>query len=777
MNTSKVKMTVMAWLFMIFFIVSFSQLVFARTDVCFPVDKCNWSEFSTWAPTAGRIWLEHEYGENYILHNNFIWTKKTGFKENSISYEHSIVLKNHDFLECRKTVEKTYMVPSFVMPPIYGFDELKDMTTIDCKPTSVIHNFESKLGFYVDTRAEDEQEGNGRDFGFGILEAEHIVLNKEYYVDFLLKTDNNSKNSSRVSFKPSLTHVRALDNTCVGKENSLPTGISVWATGELIQKFCYNNREKSYLGKPQACMFETPTGCLNIIITGAKDGKVHATRAEFQKGEDSPVLPWCMKGISDDWADDLADAEMNSDLHLKIPGSMKVDLLECNDVDWIRIKPERDGIYRLSLDVPKGSDFDFYVYKYKDSILDLIMPSFWRTWTAANKANFQAGIKFTTSNGEEKDSFYDDTQEIAELTLFKDSMYYVKFVSNASWDHNHHGGWYGQFKAELLKSTLKTGAIVTYIDGSKGVVIHSEGPWWLIFWDNEKTELSLAFRETERMATSEELGQACIGYFKYILKKKYKQWSYSALKKLCREGLGVGWTSELVKLGKSLRRTRRDNTPAHFPVTRSQYVKLVSEALEVNNSDKPFRTPTQQPFNDVLLKDQFAPYIQYAKDKGIIQGCGEGNFCPDEYITKAEGIKIVIAGFKDKFAKIFNAFSNGKEPVHLFNDVTDKSAWFYPYVYTAKESHLLHGYKDNSFKPNELMSRANMAKVVCIAAFGPMECSNMGDTDRSVVFAVTPDTATVNELVTFTIEGLSMPIPVTLAIPDCANLTLSLIHI
>jgi len=222
---------------------------------------------------------------------------------------------------------------------------------------------------------------------------------------------------------------------------------------------------------------------------------------------------------------------------------------------------------------------------------------------------------------------------------------------------------------------------------------------------------------------------------------------------------------------KSRRKNILEPSLMYAKVSRAEYVKIIVKALNIHNFNLRLIQPIDRPFNDVATDNKFAPYIQYAKDKGIIQGCGEAHFCPDEYITKAEGIKIVIAGFKDKFSNIFNAFSNGKEPIRLFNDVTDKSAWFYPYVYTAKESHLLHGYKDNSFKPNELMSRANMAKVVCIAAFGPMECSNMGDTARSVVFAVTPDTATVNEPITFTLEGFNLPIPVTLAIPDCANIT------
>ena len=794
----------------LYIVMTFSLLIFytgvgvAQTKICTEPKTCDWEHFVTWAPTAGRVWLEHRVGKFYTLHSRFIWTNTDGFKKREgldisymPSYEQSIVLTRYSFMQCLQTEEKSWSY----------FTERK---TVDCHPDSIIHDFPSSAGFYVDTRAVDDEEKNGRDFGFGLQYPDKLEKGIVYSVNFHLKNEKIPIRMgpfseqylwvepvpwSRVRVKPSLTHHTSQDNTC------LPTtsGMDLFNNKEDVKGFCEENSDS--LGSPQACMFETELGCLNILSTDtANDGVAMREKDEFQKDENvSPTLAWCIfdkEGKLQDENDTLKEAKANPNFHLNIPAQTKVELYECRDIDWWLIKPTKSGQYRLSLEVPKGTDFDFFVYKEKDLIgkspntdskTQKIEYSLSK-WKAANKANSLADNTFTTSSGEEKDSFFDNTEEVVELSLRAGTDYYVQFVSNAVFSKGDdgdvddtHGGWYGNFQAYFLKSSIKIGDIViSKSDDSEGVIIDSTDHEWVIFWDYKRIELNAEdkFELTEKKTTSEELRQACKGHFNIVLKelatKKNNEMLesnkeyYKAYEKICSEGLGVSY---LYGKSRIKSRTSRNKTPVSFPVTRSQYVKLVSEALEVDNSDKPFRTPTQRPFNDVLVEDQFAPYIQYAKDKGIIQGCGEGNFCPDEYITKAEGIKIVIAGFKDKFAKIFNAFSNGKEPVRLFNDVTDKSAWFYPYVYTAKESHLLHGYKDNSFKPNELMSRANMAKVVCIAAFGPMECSNMGDTDRSVVFAVTPDTATVNELVTFTIEGLSMPIPVTLAIPDCANLT------
>ncbi|MEK8019222.1 MAG: S-layer homology domain-containing protein, partial [Candidatus Parabeggiatoa sp.] len=200
---------------------------------------------------------------------------------------------------------------------------------------------------------------------------------------------------------------------------------------------------------------------------------------------------------------------------------------------------------------------------------------------------------------------------------------------------------------------------------------------------------------------------------------------------------------------------------------RAELVVAVVRALEQGNTPEPLTT---SPFTDVSINDWFAPYMQYAKDMGLIEGCDIDKtlFCPGDSINRAAATKIIVAAFLND--TLVN-FEKGKQPSSLFPDVTDPTEWFYPYIYAAQAKKVVQGYPDGYFKPTQTMTRAEMAKALCIAAFGPAECIDTGPENRPMIFAITPLTATVNEPITFTLEGFNLPIPVTLALPDCANLT------
>ncbi|MEK8017411.1 MAG: S-layer homology domain-containing protein, partial [Candidatus Parabeggiatoa sp.] len=203
------------------------------------------------------------------------------------------------------------------------------------------------------------------------------------------------------------------------------------------------------------------------------------------------------------------------------------------------------------------------------------------------------------------------------------------------------------------------------------------------------------------------------------------------------------------------------------PALRAELVVAVVRALEQGNTPEPLTT---SPFNDVSINDWFAPYVQYAKDMGLIQGCDIDNtlFCPSDSINRAAATKIIVAAFlNDTLAN----FEKGKQPTSLFPDVTDPTEWFYPYIYAAQAKKVVQGYPDSDFKPTQTMTRAEMAKALCIAAFGPAECIETGPQNRPMIFAITPLTATVSEPITFTLEGFNLPVPMAMAIPDCANLT------
>ncbi|CEO34022.1 S-layer protein [[Clostridium] sordellii] len=87
-------------------------------------------------------------------------------------------------------------------------------------------------------------------------------------------------------------------------------------------------------------------------------------------------------------------------------------------------------------------------------------------------------------------------------------------------------------------------------------------------------------------------------------------------------------------------------------------------------------------------------------NKGDIKGYGDGTFRPDNYITRAEFIKIV-----NHYFRFFNRDTQD------FLDV-NKSDWFYNDVCVAERAGYINGYEDGKFKPNKTITREEAAKIL-----------------------------------------------------------------
>ena len=211
--------------------------------------------------------------------------------------------------------------------------------------------------------------------------------------------------------------------------------------------------------------------------------------------------------------------------------------------------------------------------------------------------------------------------------------------------------------------------------------------------------------------------------------------------------------------------------PHNPPANRAEFVTATIRAKELGNTPASITTSS---FTDVKIDDWYAPYVEYAKDMGIISGCETDKFCPNEPISRPAGVKVVVAAFlNDMLAK----FESGEQPTHLLSDVTDPSQWYYPYIYAAQAENVISGYSDGSFKLERDMTRAEMAKVICLA-FAKVDkdtkqsdCAEMGNTDRPAVFAVTPNTAILDESIVFTVEGVNLPETTAFWIGECENVT------
>lgn len=110
--------------------------------------------------------------------------------------------------------------------------------------------------------------------------------------------------------------------------------------------------------------------------------------------------------------------------------------------------------------------------------------------------------------------------------------------------------------------------------------------------------------------------------------------------------------------------------------------------------------------------------MDYLLSKGIISGYPDGTLKPDDYITRAE------------FVKIVNNVIGSYEEVELsFKDV-DKKDWFYDEVAKAVKSGYVEGYGDNTFRPNSPITRQEVAKII-VTVFG-LEDDDLNNDSRFV---------------------------------------------
>lgn len=111
------------------------------------------------------------------------------------------------------------------------------------------------------------------------------------------------------------------------------------------------------------------------------------------------------------------------------------------------------------------------------------------------------------------------------------------------------------------------------------------------------------------------------------------------------------------------------------------------------------------PFVDIEGVAWASEAIVALADKGIISGKGDGYFEPDENVTREEFTKIIVCA---------SGLENASYSNNSFTDVND-SDWFCKYVNIAYENGLVNGMGDGSFGTGNLITRQDMAVILCNA--------------------------------------------------------------
>jgi hypothetical protein len=183
-----------------------------------------------------------------------------------------------------------------------------------------------------------------------------------------------------------------------------------------------------------------------------------------------------------------------------------------------------------------------------------------------------------------------------------------------------------------------------------------------------------------------------LGLFRIMHKKTamnfhdldYENWAYGYVQNLNRSGIITGYT---------------DNTfRPEYNALRAEVVKMV---LQANGYKLPIHV-FEKPCNDISLHEWYAPYFLLAKSLSLISGY-DNNICkPTQPITRIEALKIIIGEEGESY---YNKKVN-------FKDSDDIPAWANSYINYAVDQGIINGYSDNTFRPNQFISRQELAKIL-----------------------------------------------------------------
>ena len=126
----------------------------------------------------------------------------------------------------------------------------------------------------------------------------------------------------------------------------------------------------------------------------------------------------------------------------------------------------------------------------------------------------------------------------------------------------------------------------------------------------------------------------------------------------------------------------------------------------VSSAGSAASAPDSKPsFNDLDGAPWARTAIEALAEKKIISGRGNGSFAPNEPVTRAEFVKMIVT-----------ALNLTDETAEAEFDDVPKSAWYYRVVASAKKSGIVSGMSDNLFGAEEQIIRQDMAVIILRAA-------------------------------------------------------------
>ena len=135
-------------------------------------------------------------------------------------------------------------------------------------------------------------------------------------------------------------------------------------------------------------------------------------------------------------------------------------------------------------------------------------------------------------------------------------------------------------------------------------------------------------------------------------------------------------------------------------ITRAEFVAIIARSVGVSKDQ-----PAKAEYSDVTEADWFAPYVTWAKEKGIVSGYEDGSFAPDKQITREELCTMIV--------RTLTAYNMAPEKADLsFADADITSDWAKESVASLAKIGVVSGKGDNNFAPLDNATRAESAKII-----------------------------------------------------------------
>ena len=133
-------------------------------------------------------------------------------------------------------------------------------------------------------------------------------------------------------------------------------------------------------------------------------------------------------------------------------------------------------------------------------------------------------------------------------------------------------------------------------------------------------------------------------------------------------------------------------------VTRAEFMRYINRAFH-------FTEKASISYSDVQSNSWYYDTVRIAEKYGYINGTGGGKMDPEGYVTREQVATIL--------GRLYKADPGTVKPADLtFTDKNAVAAWSAGYVKAAVDKGIITGYTDGSFKPQKVINRAELSKIL-----------------------------------------------------------------